>query len=267
MTHHILNIASEIQEYLNTSYDFFAKRFLNLDTHYFDIKQELIAKSSLFVTKKRYAMKIKNDSGRKVDKMMVKGLDTVRSSFAEGLKTLLSAVLEDLLVDVPKEQIDKRIYKFKKGMKAMDYDDIASPTGVKRLGKFIKKVDESNFRESDSEIGGKLITTYYKKASPVHVKASLAYNDLIDYYDKKRYGKILSGDKIKWVYLKQNPFNLPVLAYKGNEDPPEILDYIKKYIDVDKLYNQALKKKLTMLYDAMGYSVPVDERYTLERFF
>ena len=42
---------------------------------------------------------------------------------------------------------------------------------------------------------------------------------------------------------------------------------IKKYIDVDKLYNQALKKKIGMFYDAMGYGLPVDERYTLERFF
>jgi hypothetical protein len=152
-------------------------------------------------------------------------------------------------------------------MKAMDYDDIASPTGVKRLGKFIKNVDERNFQHRDTTVGGKLISTYYAKATPVHVKASLAYNDMIDYYDKKRYSKIVGGEKIKWVYLKQNPLNLSVLAYKGDEDPPEVLDYIKKYIDVDKLYNQALKKKIKMFYDAMGYGLPVDERYTLERFF
>jgi hypothetical protein len=149
----------------------------------------------------------------------------------------------------------------------MSYDEISSPTGVKRLGKFIKKVDERNFHHGDRTIGGKLITTYYAKATPVHVKASLAYNDMIDYYDKKRYSKIASGEKIKWVYLKQNPLSLAVLAYKGDEDPPEILQYIKKYIDVDKLYNQALKKKIKMFYDAMGYGLPVDERYTLERFF
>ena len=267
MTQHILNIANEIQNYLNQSYDLFAKRFLNLDKHYFEIKQEVIAKSSLFITKKRYGMKIINEDGRKVNKTLVKGLDTVRSSFAKGMKTLLSEVLEDLLANVPKEQIDKRIFKFKKGMKAMDYDDIASPTGVKRLGKFIKKVDERNFQVMDKNIGGKLITTYYMKATPVHVKASLAYNDMIEYYGKKKYPKIVGGEKIKWVYLKQNPLSLAVLAYKGNEDPPEILQYIKKYIDVDKLYNQALKKKIRMFYDAMGYGLPVDERYTLERFF
>ncbi len=267
MTQHIINIADEIQAYLNQSYDLFANRFLNLDKHYFEIKQEVIAKSSLFITKKRYGMKIINEEGRKVNKTHVKGLDTVRSSFAKGMKTLLSEVLDDLLANVPKEKIDERIFTFKKGMKAMSYDDIASPTGVKRLGKFIKNVDERNFQHKDTSVGGKLISTYYAKATPVHVKASLAYNDMIDYYDKKRYSKIVGGEKIKWVYLKQNPLNLSVLAYKGDEDPPEVLQYIKKYIDVDKLYNQALKKKIKMFYDAMGYGLPVDERYTLERFF
>ena len=149
MTQHILNIADEIQAYLNKSYDLFAERFLNLDKHYFEIKQEVIAKSGLFVTKKRYGLKIINEEGRKVNKTHVKGLDTVRSSFARGMKSLLSEVLEDLLVNVPKEQIDKRIFKFKKGMKSMSYDEISSPTGVKRLGKFIKKVDERNFHHGD----------------------------------------------------------------------------------------------------------------------
>ena len=266
MTQHILNIADEIQAYLNKSYDLFAERFLNLDKHYFEIKQEVIAKSSLFITKKRYGMKIINDSGRKVNKIQVKGLDTVRSSFAVGMKTLLSKILDDILVAVPKEKIDERIFKFKKAMKAMSYDEISSPTGVKRIDKFKCSMD----RETGLPVnvpGGKIITTYYEKATPVHVKASMAYNDMIEYYKIKRYPKISNGEKIKWVYLKQNPLNLPVLAYKGFDDPAEILEYIKIYIDVNKMYKQALSKKIDMFYQAMGWDNPIDKRYTLEKFF
>ena len=60
----------------------------------------------MFVTKKRYGLKIINDNGKKVDKMMVKGLDTVRSSFPIAMRTMLSKVLEDILMDVPKENLD-----------------------------------------------------------------------------------------------------------------------------------------------------------------
>ena len=58
------------------------QRFCNVnDEHQFQIKQELIVKSGLFIVKKRYGMKIINDNGVKVNKTMVKGLDTIRSNF------------------------------------------------------------------------------------------------------------------------------------------------------------------------------------------
>jgi len=267
MTQHILNISGEIQEYLNNSYDLFAKRFLNLDNHHFEIKQEVVAKSALFIVKKRYGMRIINDSGRTVNEINVKGLDTVRSSFATAMKKLLSEVLDDILANVPKDKIDQRIFKFKKSMKALDIDDISSPTGVKKIGKFISKINVNKFSGSSDNVGGKLISTYYKKATPVHVKASISYNDMLSYYGERRYSEIANGDKIKWVYLKQNPLNLSVLAYRGYDDPPKIVDYIKKYIDVDKMYKQALSKKIDMFYISMGWNPPVDARYTMERFF
>ena len=50
----ILEIASEVQDYINIGYDYFAQRFCNVnDEHQFQIKQELIAKSGLFIVKKR----------------------------------------------------------------------------------------------------------------------------------------------------------------------------------------------------------------------
>ena len=86
MTQRILEIASEVQTYLNKSYNYFAKKFCNIDEHFFEIKQEVIAKSGLFITKKRYGMKIINDNGVKVNKMLVKGIDTGRSNFPAAMR-------------------------------------------------------------------------------------------------------------------------------------------------------------------------------------
>ena len=55
----------------------------------------------------------------KVNKIHVKGLDTISSSFAIAMKNLLSKVLEDILADVPKDKIDERIMKFKRN--SMEY--------------------------------------------------------------------------------------------------------------------------------------------------
>ena len=136
MTKRIMEICGELQDYLNMSYNYFAKKFCNLDKHRFDIKQEVIAKSGLFVTKKRYGLKIINDNGKKVNKMMVKGLDTVRSSFPTAMREMLSKLLEDILMDVPKEQLDKYIINFRNSMKLMNFDKIAIPTGVKKVTKY-----------------------------------------------------------------------------------------------------------------------------------
>ena len=40
MSKRILDVADEMQGFLNKSYDYFAKKFLNLDEHRFEIKQE-----------------------------------------------------------------------------------------------------------------------------------------------------------------------------------------------------------------------------------
>ena len=109
------------------------------------------------MTKKRYGLKIINDNGKKVNKMMVKGLDTVRSSFPSAMRDMLSKLLEDILMDVPKDKLDKFIINFKNSMRLMDVDKISIPTGVKNIYKFIGK--------KNGQFSG------YKKGAPVHVKA------------------------------------------------------------------------------------------------
>ena len=83
----------------------------------------------------------------------------------------------------------------------------------------------------------------------------------------KRYTEIFDGEKIKWVYLKNNPIGLEKAVYKGHEDPPKILEFIRQFINPDKLYKQALHKKIMMLYEALGWGEPTDASKTIERFF
>jgi len=254
MSKAILKIVDEVQSYLNNSYNYFAKKFCNLDEHRFDIKQEVIAKSGLFVTKKRYGLKIINDNGKKVNTLMVKGLDTVRSSFPTAMRDMLSKLLEDILMDVPKDKLDKFIINFKDSMKLMDFNKIAIPIGVKGIYKYHNK--EGHVFKS------------HKLGTPVHVKSALYYNDFLTYYKiSKQYSGISNGEKIKWVYLTQNPLGINTIAYKGYEDPPQVLDFIRQYINPDKLYRQALHKKIMMLYQALGWDEPTDASKTLEKFF
>jgi DNA polymerase elongation subunit (family B) len=268
MTQRINEIATEVQGFLNETYDYFAQKFCNLNKHRFEIKQEIVAKSGLFIVKKRYGMKVISDNGVQVNKTMVKGLDTVRSNFAPLFRQLLADVLDDILGSVPKDKIDHRITRFKKNMKLNKLDEISSPTGVKGIWKYLRKDNEHSSASILEKPKDKRVFSLFHKGTPVHVKAAIAYNDLVRYFKQdNKYGFINNGDKIRWVYLKTNPLGLKVVAYKGHEDPPEIMNYIDEHIDHDKIYGQAMTKKLQMFYDCLDWGKPVDEEQSIERFF
>ena len=263
MTTQILEVAHEVQDYINKSYDVFAARMLNVKgNHRFDIKQECIAKSAFWVTKKRYGQWIINDGGVACDRLDVKGLDIVRSNFPPAMRDLMTEVLRGVLSKRDKGELDELIIGFKKEMKKMPIVDVALPTGVSKLTKFIDK------RHSNKKIyGDGTIFTDIHKGAPVHVKAAIKYNDLLKHFGADNTEPIRNKEKIKWAYMKKNPLGIDALAFKGYDDPKQIVDFIEQYIDYDRLFEGALQKKINMFYEAMSWELPVDKINTLERFF
>ena len=260
MTEQILEIADEVQTYINKSYNYFSSHFLNIrGDHRFEIKQELIAKSAFWVTKKRYGQWIINDGGTACEKLDVKGLDIVRSSFPPAFRDFMTKVLKGILAKVPKEKIDEFILNFKKNLHKEELDKIALPTGVKGITKYIDK--------SKGGFTSKTMFTSMKKGAPVHTKASVIYNDLLKHFKTTNHEPISNGNKVRWVYLKNNPLNIDGIAYKGYDDPKQIIDFINQYVDRDKLFDKALSKKIKMFYDAMSWDMPVDKKNTIEKFF
>ena len=211
------------------------------------------------MTKKRYGQWIINDGGVTCDKLDVKGLDIIRSNFTPAFRDLMTGILKDILESIDKDVIDNKILDFKKFIKQDDIVNIALPTGVKNLNKFINDKSQS--------FSSKNMFTSVRTGTPVHVKSAIIYNDLLKYYNLINDEPIGNGEKIKWVYLKQNPFNIRSIAFKGYNDPKPIMDFIQQYVNHDKILERALDKKLKKWYEAMQWSDPIDKQYTLEKFF
>ncbi|MBC8428070.1 MAG: hypothetical protein H8D94_01215 [Candidatus Pelagibacter sp.] len=261
MTKQILLVAKEVQDFINSGYNYFAKKFLNIKgEHRFDIKQECVAKSAFWVAKKRYGQWIINDGGVTCDRLDVKGLDIVRSNFPPAMKELMTGILNDILSNTDKQIIDDKIIQFKKGMKNKSIYDVALPTGVNNIKKYMDK-SRGKFNSRGS------IFTTIRKGTPVHVKAAIKYNDLLKYFKLKNVEPIRGKDKIRWTYIKTNPLGITELAFKGFDDPPEIIEMVEQYIDHDKLFEGQLQKKIDMFYKALKWDLPVDVANTLDRFF
>ncbi len=254
MSEKTIEVADELQTFLNKSYDRYAKIFLNLDKHRFNIKQEVVAKSGVWITKKRYGQWIIRDNGAVCNKLDIKGLDIIRSNFPEAFRDYMKEFLMDILKNEPKDTIDKKYMDFKSQLTSLPVSIIAQPTGVKNISKYINK-DAGNFNRAI-------------KGTPVHVKSALNYNDFLKHFNlERKYEEISNGSKIKWVYLKQNPYGMNTMGFKGYDDPKEVMDYLAQYIDCDRIFKGALEKKVDMFYTAMKWSQPVDVTKTLDRFF
>jgi DNA polymerase elongation subunit (family B) len=252
MAEKTIEVADEVQGFINKSYDIYGKRFHNVDTHRFDIKQENVAKAGLWIAKKRYAQWIINVEGHTVSKLDVKGLDVVRSSFPPAFRKFMAEVLEDILNDIDKVELDDKILKFKDHIKSLDLIDVMFPIGVKNVKKYTKKGDDP--------------FTPRMKGTPVHVKAALNYNDMLRHHKIRTIRGMINGEKIKWTYLKANPMSLDTMALKGYEDPDVLRKFVESYIDYNKVFKSAFANKLNDFYAALGWG-QIPENNNLGKFF
>jgi DNA polymerase elongation subunit (family B) len=250
------DIAGEVQDYLNDFYDILAKKVFNIDKHRFEIKKEYVSKAGIWIAKKRYAQWIISDNGVPCDKLDVKGLDVVRSSYPAAFRKFMSEILIEILRGDTEEQLTNRVYDFKNDLVNMDVVKIAKAGGVKNLNKYMPKKREQT------------AMFQFISGTPAHVKASIAYNQLLKHFKvENQYEPLKGGDKIKWVYLKQNQYGLDAVAMNGYNDPPQIMELIKTYINYDKIFERELLKKLEDFYGALDWGEVLSSKKTAEKFF
>ena len=255
MSEKIRIIAKDVQEHINTTYNVMAKKLFNINDHRFDIKQETIAKAGIWIAKKRYAQWIINVEGHTVDKLDVKGIDVVRSNFPAALRTFMAGVLQDILQNKTKDYIDNKVLDFREEIETLPILDVAKPTGVKNIEKYTLDYDGSS-------------RTATKKGCPAHVKAAISYNDMITALKQTYLVEVREKEKIKWVYLKPNPYGYESMALKGYDDPEEIVEYVEKYIDYNKHFQSDLENKLLAFYTALGWGkLPAKNTKMIQKFF
>jgi len=244
-------IASEVQRKVNAMYDIYAVKFHNTATHRWQIKQEYIAKSGLWIAKKRYAQWVIFKEGKPTDKLDIKGLDVVRSSFPEDFKKIMKETLWYILKEKDKTATSDMIHKFKSGLKNSEVLNVMKNSGVKEISKFIK---------------GRKPFTGYQSGTPAHVKAAINFNDLLHMFGIKDITPIQNGEKVKWAYLSDNPYGFDTMALRGYQDPTQTVAFVTQYIDRNKIFEKELKNKLDDFYAAMNWGA-FPENNSVAKFF
>ena len=255
MTTEIYKIASEVQDYVNQFYDVMAKKMFNTEKHRLEIKQEMIGRTGFWQKKKRYALWIISDNGIPMDKLEVKGLDIVRSSFPKSFQKCMKDVMIDILKGKDRNEIDEYILSFKKNLNDILIEEVAKTSSIKDIKKYATPVED--------EVLGK-----FAKGTPSHIKAAINYNKLLKTFNcPPKYPPIKNGDKVKIAYLKSNRYGLEELAFRGDSDPIEIIQFVKEHFDADELFVSELDGKLKNFYEAMKWDFPSESKKTAQKFF
>ena len=244
-------IASEVQSLVNTMYDRYSVVFHNTETHRFKIKQEYVAKSGLWIAKKRYAQWVIFKEGKPTDKLDIKGLDVVRSSFPTDFKMIMKETLWHLLKEKDKTATTDMIHKFKSGLKNSPVLNVMKNSGVKEISKYTKK---------------RKPFTGYVSGTPAHVKSAINFNDLLSMHNIRDIDPITDGEKVKWAYVSDNPYGFETIALRGYQDPKVIEEFVEQYIDRNKIFDKELKNKLDDFYAAMNWGA-FPENNNVAKFF
>ena len=259
MMNFTINWITATAERINRFYGFMMPKIFNVapERNRIQIVADVVAKKALWVVKKRYAMLkvydmekskiVKSKDGRE-GKLDVKGIDVVRSSFPKSFQKFASIMLDDLLRDVPKANLDERIMRFEETIQTIPMVNIAKTSSVR----FISRDGNTNYAPSARRL------FQFVSKSPAQVRAALAYNDLLKIWKlDKQFASITHSEKVKWVYLLPNDFCIEALAIKGDDtDPDEILNFLTVHVDREKMYDRELKSKLGDIYTAIGWQYP-----------
>ncbi len=253
----ILEVAGDYQKQINKYLNQHVRDLFNIqDDHYFELKQEVILERGYFAGKRRYAQYIINKEGVTTEELDIKGLDLMKSNFPPLFREFGENLIKQIMFGKTKKEIDLLISSFKKSIAGRQIIEIAKPTGVKKIREYIERGPTASKIFSD-----------LKSKAPINTKAAIYYNDLLRFKKlDKKYPTIKEFEKIYYVYLKDNPYRLDCIGFFGVDDPPEIIEFIEKYVDKEKTFDSTFLNKLQGVYDDLKWSFPSLNEYA-NKFF
>jgi len=229
-------VALKYQDIITDHYNVLARECFNVPTHRLEMKTEAVIRSAYFRATRRYAQWITKKEGRPVEELDIKGLEFMKANFPPILGEFFNDILEQVLKGEKKESILDQIKVFKKQILdgTISLTKLGNPTAIKKLEKYSGK----NAR------AGEMFTEILKGA-PAPVRAAIRYNDLLRLWQlDKKHNYITQADKVKWMYLKDNPYKIEALAFFDYDIPEKIQDFLDRFADRQKVVDSILLNKL-----------------------
>ena len=243
-------VALAYQDIITEHYDKLAKECFNVSSHKLEMKTECVIRSAYFRATRRYAQWITKQEGIEKETLDIKGLEFMKANFPPILGEFFNNILKQALKGAEYNTILIQIKDFKKKILEgeIPFTKLGNPTAVKKLDKYSGKKARA----------GEVFTTI-EKGAPAPVRATIKYNDLLRLWKlDKQYNYITQASKIKWIYLKDNPYKIEALAFIEGELPDKIKEFLDQYADRKKVFETILLNKLEGFFNDLGWSLDLN---------
>jgi len=211
--------------------------------------REVVGVQGLFITKKRYAILVYDNEGKRMDtddkpgKIKAMGLDLKRSDTPVVIQEFLTKVLTMVLNGGQEQAVLDFISEFRTEFKAFPGWDKGSPKRANNVTKY---------REKEKALG--------KANLPGHVRASLNWNTLKDLHNDKYSMGIIDGAKVIVCKLKDNPLGYTSVAYPTDE--LRLPQWFKDLpFDDDAMENAVIDEKLGNLIGVLKWDLTSTQTY------
>jgi len=212
-------------------------------------EQEKIAKTGLFIKKKKYAVHTILNEGKKENKISVTGLEIIRSDTPLIFKRGLTEILEMILKNYKDEEIKNKTNYYVKEAKKLKPVELSSNIGVNNLKKFI------NFNNYS-----------YVKGTPWHIKGVANFLKIINHLKiQNLYPHPEEGVKAKVIYTKDNHYGIDIITY---QKWPQEIENVGIVPDYDKMIDKFFLSKVKYLLSPMGKEdIITNNKDNLQLFF
>jgi DNA polymerase I len=240
-------IIQEFEDNLNFEINEWAKKELNANNPKYKFSREKICSVGMFITKKNYILRVLDNEGTPCDKIVEKGVELVKSSHSDAIKKIIRDVVYCIFYDKGKTVANSNYIDGLDEFRKLPPQDIAWRKNAKDHEKW------SNMARG-FECG---------KGTPIHHKGAIYYNNLLKEMKLEgEYPKIITGQKVKTLYLQKNKYGLSVISF---------LDKLPEEFGLVPDYEFQYKKMVTPLiqrcYDGSDWAMPnIDKISTTDLF-
>lgn len=217
--------------------------------------REIVAPAGILRAKKKYIMFVADSEGKRIDpnddkkNLKTQGSDIKLSSTPEEIRGFLKDITMMVLKGAPKSAVSEHVIEFRRKLNANGISNALDYAAVMSVNKLTEKY--AAWERIEKPGLGKVNLS-------ANVRASINHNECLKMFNLTDEQPIISGAKIKLIWLKPNEHGFTNMAFSSDVD--RLPDWFTSRFEVDVALTERklVDQKLGNIFEPIGWEIPTE---------